>query len=85
MASEPIIAVVDEEECSGCGLCEITCPFKAIRVQETEKGRIAKVIEASCKGCGMCGAGCPQRAITMHHFTDEQLLAQVVALTGGGR
>ena len=83
--AEPIIAIVDEEECSGCGLCETTCPFKAIRVQETEKGRIAKVIAASCKGCGMCGAGCPQRAITMRHFTDEQLLAQVTALAEVGR
>jgi len=81
---EPLISFVDEEECSGCGLCEMNCPFKAIRVEETERGRIAKVIEASCKGCGMCGAGCPQRAISMKHFSDEQLVAQINALTGGG-
>jgi len=78
--TEPLIAVVDEYECSGCGLCELTCPFKAIRIEETEKGRKAKVIAASCKGCGACGAGCPEKAIIMRHFTDEQLLAQVIAL-----
>ncbi|NIS67445.1 MAG: FAD-dependent oxidoreductase [Proteobacteria bacterium] len=78
--TEPLIAVVDEDECSGCSLCELTCPFKAIRIEETEKGRKAKVIAASCKGCGACGAGCPQMAITMRHFTDKQLLAQVIAL-----
>jgi heterodisulfide reductase subunit A len=78
--TEPLIPLVNEDECSGCGLCELTCPFKAIQVEETEKGRKAKVIAASCKGCGACGAGCPQRAITMRHFTDEQLVAQVVAL-----
>ena len=78
--TEPLIPVVNEDECSGCSLCEMTCPFNAIRVEETEKGRKAKVIAASCKGCGACGAGCPQMAITMRHFTDEQLLAQVVAL-----
>ncbi len=78
--TEPSIAVVDEDECSGCSLCELTCPFKAIRIEETEKGRKAKVIAASCKGCGACGAGCPQKAITMRHFTDEQLLAQVIPL-----
>ncbi len=78
--TEPLIPVIDEDECSGCGLCELTCPFKAIQVEETEKGRKARIIAASCKGCGACGAGCPQRAITMRHFTDEQLLAQVIAL-----
>ena len=78
--TEPLIAVVDEDECSGCSLCELTCSFKAIRIEETEKGRKARVISASCKGCGACGAGCPQKAITMRHFTDEQLLAQVITL-----
>jgi len=80
MKTEPSIAVVDEDKCSGCDLCELTCPFKAIRIEETEKGRKAKVIGASCKGCGSCGAGCPEKAITMRHFTDEQLLAQVIPL-----
>jgi len=80
LRTEAITAVVDEDICSGCGLCELTCPFKAILIEETEKGRKAKVIAASCKGCGACGAGCPQMAITMQHFTDEQLLAQVIAL-----
>ena len=78
--TEPLTPSVNEDECSGCGLCELTCPFKAIQVEETEGGRKAKVIAASCKGCGACGAGCPQMAIAMRHFTDEQLLAQVVAL-----
>jgi len=80
LRTEAITAVVNEDKCSGCGLCELTCPFKAILIEETEKGRKAKVIAASCKGCGACGAGCPQMAITMRHFTDEQLLAQVITL-----
>ena len=80
LRTEAITAVVNEDICSGCGLCELTCPFKAIRIEETPKGRKAKVIAASCKGCGACGAGCPQMAITMQHFTNEQLLAQVITL-----
>ncbi len=83
VVAEPIVSVVDEGKCVGCGLCEKICPFKAIQVEETPKGRIAKTVAASCKGCGVCGAACPQRAITMRHFRDEQMLAEVVALAEG--
>jgi len=83
VVAEPIVSVVDQEKCIGCGLCEMICPFKAIRVEETPKGRIARTITASCKGCGVCGASCPQRAITMRHFKDEQMLAEVVVLAEG--
>ena len=80
---EPLKAVVDEDLCSGCRLCEPVCPFIAIEmktenVEGTEKLR-AEVIEAMCQGCGLCVATCPTSAIKMRHYTDEQVLAQVQA------
>jgi len=77
---EAINALVNEDECSGCGVCEVLCPFQAIELQPRGDKRVSHVNEAICKGCGTCGAACPSGAISMHHFTDEQILAQVEAL-----
>jgi heterodisulfide reductase subunit A len=78
--AEAINASVNEDECSGCGICEFLCPFQAIELQPRDGKRVSHINEAVCKGCGTCGAACPSGAIDMHHFTDEQILAQVEAL-----
>lgn len=78
--AEAINAFVNEDECSGCGICEVLCPFQAIELQPRDGKRVSHINEAVCKGCGTCGAACPSGAIAMHHFTDEQILAQVEAL-----
>jgi len=80
VTAEAINAVVNEDVCSGCGVCELLCSFNAIELQEEDDKRVSHVNEAVCKGCGTCSAACPSGAITMHHFTDEQILAQVEAL-----
>lgn len=80
--AEAINAVVNEAKCSGCGLCELLCPFQAIELQSKRDRIVSHVNEAVCKGCGTCCAACRSGAITMHHFSDQQILAQVEALFG---
>jgi heterodisulfide reductase subunit A len=39
------------------------------------------VIQAACGGCGTCAAECTFGALTQNHFTDEQIIAQIDAIT----
>jgi len=77
VAIEAITSHVDAELCSKCGQCAPICPYGAIM---WTKGEVAEVVEAACAGCGSCGATCKYDAITMHHFTDDQILAQIRAI-----
>lgn len=81
---EPIISVLaDEDACRGCGLCVALCPYGALEIQKTEKGRKVKVIDVACKGCGVCAATCYQHALSINSFTDQQIEAQIEAFLGG--
>jgi heterodisulfide reductase subunit A len=77
---EPLKAVVDEDLCSGCRVCESLCPFSAIKMKtEDEEKLSAEVIEAMCEGCGLCSAACPTGAIKIQQYGNKQVLAQVDA------
>ena len=80
MEITPIVSQVNEDLCIGCGLCEASCAFGAIRLKKVEGlGYRAENISALCKGCGICAAACPQKAIDMKHFSDLQITVAVAA------
>lgn len=77
---EPMICVLaDEDACRGCGLCVALCPYGALEIHNTDKGRKVHVIDVACKGCGVCAATCYRHALSIHSFTDEQIQAQINA------
>ncbi len=48
---------LDEERCTGCGICSEVCRFHAMSA-----GRVRLV---SCEGCGLCALACPEQALRM--------------------
>jgi heterodisulfide reductase subunit A len=72
---DPLIASVDEEICTGCGVCVDVCAYKARELNNITK--IAEVNEALCVGCGACISACPSNASIHKNFTKKQILRMV--------
>ncbi len=72
------------EKCDGCALCLDVCPYQALKLEEyTDNGHAHRRVtsdKALCKGCGLCEATCPKEGVAIHHFTMDQLKAQVDAV-----
>ncbi len=51
------VAIIDEDKCTQCGLCQDLCHFGAISD--------FRVNPISCEGCGFCCRICPAEAIVM--------------------
>lgn len=55
------VTVVNEQKCSGCGICEDSCSFGAIKVDP--ESSVAIVNHDDCFGCGVCSKRCPEHAL----------------------
>ena len=74
-----LVAEVNKELCAGCEVCIRLCPYNAIA--KNEEGDVV-INNLLCKGCGTCAATCPENAITVHHFTNEQILSEIIVYGG---
>ena len=55
-------ALINQDLCTGCGLCCENCRFDAI----VDQGDAFIVSDVRCEGCGVCEYVCPRKAITLH-------------------
>lgn len=70
MNSSITMLYVDEDRCSGCGVCAEVCPHGAIVVE----GGKASIRQHLCRQCEACAAACPERAILA--VTESALVPQ---------
>jgi len=61
-------AVIDQNRCTQCGICEAYCRFDAIS-SDSDGFHIS---EFSCEGCELCMKVCPHQAIYMEQSMDSR-------------
>ncbi len=82
LALGPIRATVDQDQCSGCRICNNLCPFNAIAFIEDRA--VSEINKALCQGCGTCVAACPAGAISGTGYSNQQVLAQIEGILALG-
>ncbi|MBW2056908.1 MAG: CoB--CoM heterodisulfide reductase iron-sulfur subunit A family protein [Deltaproteobacteria bacterium] len=80
LVQDPLVASVDENVCSGCGICVEVCPYEAREIDSYR--RIAMVHEALCQGCGACVASCPNNACELKNSTSVQVGGMIETFAG---
>jgi MinD superfamily P-loop ATPase len=74
------IVHIDEELCTGCGLCVTPCAEGAIEIVD---GKAKVMKEQLCDGAGFCLAVCPEGALTIEKRDapefDEEAAAEKMA------
>jgi len=64
---------VNEDLCSGCGVCVAVCPYEASRLETSEDKLKSVVDDFKCKRCGVCVTVCPSGARTIKDALEETI------------
>jgi nitroreductase/NAD-dependent dihydropyrimidine dehydrogenase PreA subunit len=71
MIDRTVSTIIDEELCTGCGLCVKVCPLDTISIQDGK----ANVTGKESLSCGHCAAACPEGAITVNALAGKDFSA----------
>lgn len=60
MSNKNNISILEPERCTGCGVCDNSCPVNAITMVSDDEGfRVPFVDEGKCINCKLCVKSCP--------------------------
>jgi len=68
VAQANYFAVIDPDECLGCGTCIERCQVHAI----SDKDGVSVVDRKRCIGCGLCATGCPNNVARLERKPESE-------------
>ncbi len=59
--------LIDKEKCTGCGLCTIDCPTKALMINQSSEKDTYQLLfrQEACNACGVCEKSCPENCLQL--------------------
>jgi len=69
-----VILVLENEKCTGCGLCTIDCPTKALTFSLNGERNTYQILfrQEICDACGACEKSCPEDCLQLVEQGSEQ-------------
>jgi len=66
--------LIDQEKCTGCGLCTIDCPTKALIINQSSEKDTYQLLfrQEACNACGVCEKSCPENCLQLVEKEPEQ-------------
>ncbi|MEA1958604.1 MAG: FAD-dependent oxidoreductase [Chloroflexota bacterium] len=73
---------VNEDICSGCGVCVAVCPYDARKLEKRDGGTVAIIDDQRCKRCGVCVSACPSGANKIVDELEASIAGTLAAIRG---
>lgn len=81
VAQANYFAIINPDECLGCGTCIERCQVHAI----SDKDGVSVVDRKRCIGCGLCATGCPNNVAKLQRKTEGETIHPPADFAAWGR